>query len=117
MPYKINGTELVLQPTSGAWLPREELGIDGNGMPIYPRYRSFELAWDLIDEASLYQVQNFFSTLVITGSVVVDLPSQKSSTYVFQSYTGCILHEPVTDMFWEQHLTSAKLLISRIRTP
>jgi hypothetical protein len=123
MPYKINGTDFRLQPTQGKWVDKETLGIDGNGMPVYPRYRSFEITWDLINEDSLYQLQDFFSTMSVTGSVVVTLPNYKSQvyplvsgTFAFYSYTGCVIHEPTFENFWEQHVNSAKLLVSRIRT-
>lgn len=116
MAYKINGTDLLLQPTSGRWIDREEIGVDGNGASVYPRFRAFELSWDLIDEASIYQVQDLFDTLLITGSVVFECPKYKSNTYTYYAYTGCVMHEPTFDAFWQEYVTSAKLLISRIRT-
>jgi hypothetical protein len=121
--YKINGTVLLLQPTSGKWLDREKIGIDGNGVPVYSAYRSFELAWDLVDEESLYQLQTYWETMLVTGSIVADLPNYKSHVYPlvsgsfsFHSYSGCVIHEPTFEDFWEYQVGSAKLLISRIRT-
>ena len=51
MVYKISGTELIIQPTTGQWLPREAVGIDGNGHPVYPATREFELNWQLENPA------------------------------------------------------------------
>lgn len=116
MAYKINGTDLLLQPTAGKWIERDELAIDGNGMPVYPQYRSFELTWELIDEASLYQLQDFFDTLIVTGSIVATLPKYKANAYAYFDYTGCVMHEPTFDAYWEQYVGSARLLISRIKT-
>ena len=37
--YQINDTDLVIQPTSGRWIPRDPIDNDGNGHPVYPPYR------------------------------------------------------------------------------
>ena len=33
--FGVNGIDFALQPSSSRWGNREELGIDGNGHPIY----------------------------------------------------------------------------------
>ena len=118
MTYKINNTSLTLQPTSGRWLTRDIMGIDGNGHPVYPAIRQFEMKWDLITEAEYYQLQNFYDTLVITGSTTVEIPRYKpvSGVYTFDVYTGCIIYEPEAAEFFEMHRLNAKMLIVNIRT-
>lgn len=116
MTYKINGTALTLQPSEGGWIPREAIALDGNGHPIYPVYREFELTWDIIDVSELYQLQNFFDTLGVTGTVNVDLPTLKTLTYGFTTYSGCVMHEVEYGVYFEEHPTQAKLLIAKIKT-
>lgn len=117
MAYKINGTTITLQPTVGRWIPKGSFGTDGNGHEVYPMYREFEMRWQLISATDAFQIQDFFDSLIITGSVIIDLPKYKSSTYVFESYTGCILHEPQMEDFYQEHRTNMVLLVTNIRTP
>lgn len=114
--YKVNGTRLLLQPTTGQWMPREEVGRDGNGRAIYPMFRQFELTWQLIDMQSAQQIQAFFESIGSTGTSVVDLPRYMSATGGFFAYSGCNLSEPMVSPNWELHLTDVRLLVSRIRT-
>jgi hypothetical protein len=116
MPYKINGVEITLQPTSGQWLPRKEKGIDGNSHKVYPPTREFELRWDLISVSEFYQLQDFFDALPVTGSYIVDLPKYKDTIWEFVSYTGCIIDEPEANPYFETYRLEAKLLITNIRT-
>ncbi len=113
--YKLNGTEFTLQPTIGSWLPREPLGIDGNGHAIYPNVYDFEINWQLSSQAEFYQILGFFDTLNITGSVVMDLPKLRSSTYEFYSYTGCVIYEPTFGRYFVEYPENVKLLITNIR--
>lgn len=116
MTYKINGVILSLQPTTGRWIPREELGRDGNGHPIYPSVYSFEMTWDLIGSDDFYQLVGFFDSMNVTGSVVVDLPKYRSATGGFYSYTGCVLSEPEPqEYFVDGYINSVKLLVTNIR--
>src|SRR5512139_239587 len=94
MTYKVGGTEISIQPTSGRWIPRDVIEYDGNGHPIYPRLREFELRWQLLDDTTTNQLQTFFNSVGVTGSVVVDLPKYGDSTYAFYAYSGCVLNEP-----------------------
>lgn len=113
--YRINNTDLTLQPSTGRWIPREILGIDGNGHPIYPTVHEFELDWDLIAVDELYQLQNFFDTLGTTGTISIDLPKYKTQTYEFTTYSGCVMHDMEYGEYFEEHPASAKLLITGIR--
>lgn len=114
--YRINGVDLTLQPSDGKWMTRQPIALDGNGHPIYPVEREFQLSWDLMDVSELYQLQDFFDTLGVTGTVSVDLPTLKSLTYGFTTYSGCVMYEPEYDVYFEDHPTKASLLIARIRT-
>lgn len=116
---------LLTQPSSGQWMPRETLGVDGNGHAIYPALREFELTWDFMDLDTAHQLQDFYDDMEVTGTVVVDLPlfnsdsihhANLSDTYNFFSYSGCVLREPEFSQYFEYARGDVKLLIVRIRT-
>ena len=115
MTYKINGTELTLQPTNGKWLPKVLMGVDGNGHPIYSAMRDFQLTWQLISPADFNQILLFFNAVITTGSAVAELPKFNSSTYTFYAYTGCVLQEPELAEFFNEYLTNATMVITGIR--
>jgi len=114
--YAINGTNFLLQPTTGRWFPPNAVGYDGNGRAIYPPLREFEIKWDFIDAASANQIKTFVLSIGATGSVIVDLPKYMASTYLFESYTGCHLNEPELDVYFEEHTSNMMLLVTSIRT-
>lgn len=114
MPYKINGTELSLAPTFGHWLPREPLGRDGNGHPIYPAVYQFEVSWNLSNMSDFNQLIGFFDTLLITGSATADLPELRGASYGFRTYSGCVVNEPIMDRYFTEHPQQVKLLITNI---
>lgn len=116
MTFKINGTEITVQPTAHHWVSRKALGIDGAGHPVYPATREYELRWDLVYQSQINQLQNFFATVVTTGTAVVDLPEYGASSYAFKSYTGCVLSEPSMGDYFTQHATNVTLLITNIIT-
>lgn len=114
--YKINGTTLDIQPQYGEWREREEIGRDGNGRPIYPAPREFEIKWGLISMSEWNQLQTFFGSVGATGTSVVDLPKYSGPSWLFQSYSGCILSEPIVGQFFEEHVSDVRLLVSKITT-
>lgn len=118
MPYRINNITLLTQPTAGGWVPRESLGVDGNGHAIYPSMREFEMVWDYIDLDMSHQLQDFYDTVSNTGTVTVDLPlfNDVGATGTYQAYSGCVLREPEFGQYFEYHRGDVKLLIVRIRT-
>ena len=116
MPYKINGTQITIQPTFGRWVPRDIIDTDGAGHPIYPARRDYELRWDLIDPLEGNQLQTFFNAVQNTGTAVVSLPKFGNSSYVFYDYTGCVVREPDMGDYFEQHITSVVLMITNIKT-
>ena len=116
MPYQINGTDITIPPTTGQWLPRDEVGIDGSGHPVYGSVRRYELRWDILSMSEYSQLMNFYQQ-VATGSVVVcQLPQLGAATYTFYNYSGCTLSEPEIGVFFEQHALDIVLLIMNIRT-
>ena len=114
--YAINGTDFTLQPTSGRWMPRSPVGITGDGHPIYPAIYEFEIRWSLSSQEDLYQIQNFRDAVVLTGTINVDLPAYRGSSYVFQTYTGCTLYEPERDRYFSDNTTDFLLLVGNIHT-
>ena len=113
--YGINGVAFTLQPTIGAWQPRNVLGVDGNGHFVYQATHEFEIGWQLSNQAEFYELLQFFDNLNITGSVVVSLPQLRSATYQFFDYTGCVVQEPSFNGYFAEHPQSVSLLITNIR--
>lgn len=114
--YAFNGTDFLLQPSSGRWVQRTEFGIDGAGHPIYPAVREFELVWDLIAIGDLQQINNAYNQVGNTGTVVVDLPKYGDVQYNFFSYSGCTLAEPSYDPYFMGYVQNVKLLVLNVRT-
>lgn len=114
--YGINGTDLTIQPTTGRWIPKDSVGIDGYGHFVYPPYREFELTWGIVDPNQINQLQGFFNAVGNTGTVVVDLPKYADTTYNFFSYTGCVVGEPQIGVYFAENQMEVTLLITRIRT-
>lgn len=115
MTYKINGSAFIIQPTSGQWLEPTRVDVDGNGHPIYSAVTSFQLSWANLSPSGTYQLYQFFRTLTITGSAVVDLPRFGHNSYSFYSYTGCVVQLPLMgDYFYGQTL-DVNLLVTKIR--
>lgn len=116
MPIKINGSQLPTQPSSWQWLPREKLGIDGNGHPIYAGVREFEMQWEMVEPPTVSSLQDYFEAVANTGTAVVELPYFISGSYTFYSYSGCVLNEPELGAHFMENYTSVILLITNIRT-
>jgi len=114
--YYINGTELLLQPTSGKWMPRTQLGISGDGHAIYSGVREFELRFQLGTPEDYNQLITFFDTIQPTGTAVVTLPRFGYSTYEFFDYSGCILREAEAGTYFAEHQSDLILIVSNIRT-
>jgi hypothetical protein len=114
--YKVNGVELSIQPTSGRWMPQSVVGITGNGVPIYPRTRSFELRWNLSDTVLANEIRSYFAALNFTGTVVVELPQYTSSSYAFYAYSGCSLYEPDRGAYFSEHITDVVMVVGNIVT-
>lgn len=114
--YSINNTDLTLQPTEGRWIERDNLGFDGQGHPIYPAKRNFEITWVLESQSDLSQVINFYNTVGNTGTVVFCLPEWGANEYRFKNYSGCTLSEPTIDPYFMGYSQSVRLVIHNIQT-
>lgn len=114
--YAVQGTNFTLQPTSGRWLDRDNLGFDGGGHPVYPSVRTFEMSWELINASDLSQIIGFYNQVMNTGTVAVDLPKWNGDPYQFTRVSGCTLGEPSVNQFFETHTQEVRLLIYGIVT-
>ena len=114
--YKVNGTGIPLQPTTGRWLPRRLLSVDGNGRARYAPTREFELRWGLKNPGQRWQIQEWFQGIGATGTVVVDLPRYAWSAYEFHPYSGVFIREPEDNVYFFQNYTEVVLLVTNIRT-
>ena len=114
--YRLDGVELLLQPTTGRWMPRKALGIDGSGHPVYPGVREFEMRFQLGSPADYHQLQTFFEGVSNTGTVVAYLPKYGHDSYLFYGYTGCTLQEPDADEYFSEYQKNFVILITNIRT-
>lgn len=114
--YAVNGVNLLLSPTYGGWSERSELGIDGNGHPIYPAVRQFELYWGLAHPNDVKQILDAYATVANTGTVSFDLPEWGASDYLFKSYSGCTLREPQVGNYFAEHFEDVRLTVLLVRT-
>jgi len=116
MTYKINGTELIIQPTTGRWFPRAQAGIGGDGHAIYVGVREYELRWQVESASGYNQLMNYFDAINPTGTAVVDLPQFGHSAHTFFSYSGCVLREPEAGVYFSESHTTVILLVTNIVT-
>jgi len=116
MAIGINGIDFPTQPLEHQWSPRRELGIDGNGHPIYSAVREYELKWGVLEPSEVNSLQNYFNSINPTGTVVVTLPKYADSTYGYYAYSGCTLSEPAFGKYFAEHHTSITLLVRNIHT-
>jgi hypothetical protein len=112
--FAFNGTVLDAQPTTHGWVHKEPIGIDGNGIAIYPNFGSYEMRWDFLSTDQFDQIYDYFNNQGTTGSVVAALPKWHTSPYQFYSYSGSVLREPEYKDWFQNYYTDTKLLIVRI---
>lgn len=113
--YQINGTDLVIQPSSGRWIPRSAIAVDGNGHPVYPPYYEYEMRWGLASMEHVNQLITYFNTIGRTGTATVNLPTYGANPYIFRPYSGTVLNEPTFGVFFSEHQSEVTLLVSKIR--
>jgi hypothetical protein len=116
MPYKLDGVELVEDPLDGHWVDQEVLGIDGNNRPIYASTRMFEMVWQLMSPESFNQLFDQWDALSTTGSIVVDLPELGVDPFVFRSYTGAIVEQPMMGEYFQGFYDKVTMVIRNVRT-
>jgi len=116
MTYKVNGSAITLQPTSGKWANRDSIGVDGNGHEIYTGKREFEMRWGFMSASEFNELIGFFNAIGNTGTAVVSLPQYGASAYTFYAYSGCVLREPEAGEFFEEYVSDVSLLVVKIST-
>lgn len=114
--YAVNGTNLLLSPTEAGWGNRRELGLDGNGHPIYPAVRQFEMSWGLAHPNDVKQILDAYAIVSNTGTAAFDLPQWGASDYLFTTYSGCTMREPQVGNYFEGYFKDVKLSILLVRT-
>jgi hypothetical protein len=116
MSYQINSTGLPLEPEEGRWLPQRLLEYDGNGRPIYPATREFEIRWGLLTAGQAWQLQEWFQTIDATGTISADLPRYAWPSYEFRTYSGIYMQQPEFNIFFTENYTDVRLLLTNITT-
>ncbi len=116
MPYRFDGVDLVLAPLDGHWVDQEVLGVDGNNRSIYPATRMFQMVWTLLGTEAFNQLFDQWDALSTTGSIVVDLPELGADPFVFRSYTGAIVDQPLMGEYFQEHYQKVTMLIRNVRT-
>lgn len=114
--FAINGTRFLLSPESSKWVDKNIVGLDGNGFPIYPQTREYEMSWGLAHPNDVKQFIDFFTTSGFTGTVVLDLPEYGADDYKFKSYSGCVIQEPKFGSYFNGYITDVTLLVTKITT-
>jgi hypothetical protein len=114
--WQINGNR-ILEPTTGRWLPRRPLDVQGDNRPIYPGVRSFELRYQLTSSEEWATLQANYRNIESSGTVTARLPEFPTITgspYAFREYSGCTMAEPSIGQFFETYPRSVVLLIHNI---
>ena len=114
--WTINGN-VILEPTTGRWMPRKPLDVQGDNRPIYPGVRTFELRWQLASYADWAALQVAFNGIESEGENVVTLPAYPTATgssYAFREYSGTTCSEPAIGPFFETYPTNVTMLIGNI---
>lgn len=113
--YAVDNVEFQMQPTTGRWLDRNNLGFSGEGRPMYPAPREFEIRWNFMTMAEFNQIQTAFNAVRSSGTAVMDLPKYAATPYQFYSYSGTLLQEPTAGEFFIEHVSDVVLIVSNIR--
>lgn len=114
--WTINGN-VIFKPTTGEWLPRRPLGIQGDNRPVYPPVRSFRMRWVLEAYEDWATIQDFFRAIESSGTNVVTIPAFPTATgqsHAFREYSGTTLSEPTIGPFFETFPRNVVLVINNI---
>ena len=121
--YRISGRP-ILEPTTGRWLSRDVVDVQGDGRPIYGSTRAFEMRWQLESYEQWSLLVATFNELQSSGTTVARLPAYPTlpfpmatgSAFAFQEYSGVVLSEPSVGAFFQDWPTDVTLLIANIVT-
>ena len=114
--YRIDGTA-IFSPTSGRWVPRRPVDVQGDNRPIYAGVRAFEIKWRLTANEDWADLQVFFNRIAATGTHVVRLPgfpTASQQAHAFREYSGVTLAEPQVGPYFETFPTNVTLIIGNI---
>lgn len=113
--YEVDGNPLFLQPESGQWLGRDQIGVDGQGRPIYQPTYSFQIKWGPMDAAEFNQLCGLFNQISITGTASIVLPSRcGEAIWTGTLYTGVLFEEPRRESFWQEHSLRPSVIVRNI---
>jgi hypothetical protein len=112
MTFAINNTNLITQPSDHYWMERTNLGYDGNGHPIYPTPRQYEMDWDWLEVDAFAQLEGFY--LSCTGTCQISLPCWGSATGGFATYSAT-LREPTYSKSFEGFYGSVKFIALNVK--
>lgn len=112
----LNGSVFSQQPTEHSWVPKDPIGIDGNGIEVMPAVREYQLKWDFVTTDVWNEIYAAFTAQGVTGSVVASLPKWSTSPYQMYAYSGCVVREMVYDSWFENYYSNVRLLIVKIVT-
>jgi hypothetical protein len=114
--YKIDGVS-IFTPTSGRWVPRRPVDVQGDNRPLYAGVRAFELKWKLLSNEDWASLQVFFNQVAATGTHVVELPGFPTAAqqpYAFREYSGVVLAEPQVGPYFEAYPSNVTLILGNI---
>lgn len=114
--FGVNGVNFILQPSEAGWGDRDELGIDGNGHPMYPAVRTFEFSWGLAHPNDVKQLLDAWEVVSNTGTASFDLPQWRAGGYLFTTYSGCTMREPKVGKYFNEYITDVKVEVLLVRT-
>lgn len=115
--YKIDGST-IFTPTSGRWVPRRPIDVQGDNRPIYSGVRAFELKWRLMSNEDWADLQIFFNTVAATGTHVVQIPGYPTAgqqAYAFREYSGVVMTEPQVGPYFETYPSNVTLILGNIQ--
>lgn len=114
--FSVNGVQFSIQPSAHRWVNQEIIGTTGDGHPIYPAFRSYELEFDFQSALEFNEFQNSFNAIGLTGTANVSLPEYGVATYQFRTYSGTVITQPTYSDYYQNYYQEAKITIQKIRT-
>lgn len=114
--WQVDG-HVFYAPSSGRWMPRRPIDVQGDNRPIYSDVRSFEMRWRIVFYEEWANLQHFFDQVLATGTHVTRLPSYPTvsgSAYGFTEYSGTTWGEPQSGPFFEGEPTTVVLIVGNI---
>jgi len=112
----INGYVYEHQPTDHHWIARDPVGIDGNGVAVYPAYRQYEIKFDFLDTDEWNNTYQSFLQQGVTGTLTAVLPKWNATPYQWYTYSGVQIREMEYGGWFQNYYQDVRLLIVKILT-